>query len=198
MPDEKRMILRSLDPRAPWVISTHDLGRRPGSMRKISRILPAPENLAVEMIGVPSGADVELDIRLEAVMEGVLVTGTARAPLAGECSRCLDPLTSEIEVDYQELFFYTAEEAGEDDLLLHGELLDLEPIFRDAVVLALPLSPVCGDDCPGLCAECGVKLAEAGPDHGHEKIDARWASLRELSLGTAGRKAMDNEDDQEG
>lgn len=198
MPKETRMTLRTLDPRAPWVISTHDLGRRPGSMRKIDPVLPAPENLAVEMIGVPSGADVELDIRLEAVMEGVLVTGTARAPLSGECSRCLDPLTSEIEVDFQELFFYTAEDAGEDDLLLHGELLDLEPIFRDAVVLALPLSPVCGDDCPGLCAECGAKLAEAGPDHGHEKLDARWASLRELSLGTAGRNASDNEDDQEG
>jgi len=167
-------------------------------MRKVSPVLPAPENLAVEMIGVPSGADVELDIRLEAVMEGVLVTGTARAPLAGECSRCLDPVTSQIEVDFQELYFYTAEDAGEDDSLLHGELLDLEPVFRDAVVLQLPLSPVCGDDCLGLCVECGVKLAQAGPDHRHEKIDARWASLRELSLGAAGRNVMENEDDQEG
>lgn len=153
-------------------------------------VLPAPADLAVGMIGVPKDADVELDIRLEAVMEGVLVTGTARVPLSGECSRCLDPLTSEIEVDFQELFFYSAEDAGEDDQLLDGELLDLEPVFRDAVVLALPLSPVCGDDCPGLCAECGVKLAEAGPDHGHEKIDSRWASLQGL--------VVNNEDDQEG
>ncbi|RCG32183.1 DUF177 domain-containing protein [Sphaerisporangium album] len=180
MPQESRKTLHSLDPRAPWVISTHDLGRRPGSMRQISRALPAPANLTVGMIGVPEGAEIELRMRLEAVMEGVLVTGTATAPLSGECSRCLDPLNSDIEVGFQELFFYSAEDAAEDDLLLDGELLDLEPTFRDAVVLALPLSPVCGEDCPGLCVECGVKLAEAGPDHGHEKVDARWAALRSL------------------
>ncbi|MFC4533615.1 YceD family protein [Sphaerisporangium dianthi] len=182
MPQESRKTLRSLDPRAPWVISTHDLGRRPGSMREISRALPAPVNLSVGMIGVPEDAEIELDIRLEAVMEGVLVTGTARAPLTGECSRCLDPLTSMIEVGFQELFFYSADDAAEDDSLLDGELLDLEPTFRDAVVLALPLSPVCGEDCPGLCVECGTKLAEAGPDHRHESIDARWAALQGLNI----------------
>ena len=100
-----------LDPRAPWVISTHDLGRRPGSMRRMTLSLPAPADLGVDMIGVPKDAEVELDIRLEAVMEGVLVSGTAQAPLAGECARCLDPVTSEIEVDFQELFFYSDEDA---------------------------------------------------------------------------------------
>jgi uncharacterized protein len=159
-------------------------------MRQINRTLPAPENLAVDMIGVPKDADVELSIRLESVMEGVLVTGTARAPLHGECARCLDPLISDIEVGFQELFFYSDVDAGEDDLILDGELLDLEPTFRDAVVLALPLSPVCRDDCPGLCAECGVKLADAGPDHRHDNVDARWAALQGL--------IPDNNDDQEG
>ena len=151
-------------------------------MRKMSPTLPAPADIAVGMIGVPKDADVQVDMRLEAVMEGVLVTGTARTPLAGECSRCLDPLTAEIVVDFQELFFYSAEDAAEDDSLLNGDLLDLEPTFRDAVVLALPLSPVCSDDCAGLCVDCGVKLAEAGPDHRHEKIDARWASLQGLAV----------------
>ncbi|MEU4543908.1 YceD family protein [Nonomuraea dietziae] len=178
-----------LDPRAPWVISTHDLGRRPGSMRQMTLSLPAPADLGVDMIGVPKGTEVELNIRLEAVMEGVLVSGTAHAPLAGECSRCLDPLSSEIEVNLQELFFYSDEDASEEDSLLDGELLDLEPTFRDAVVLALPLSPVCREDCQGLCVDCGVKLAEAGPDHGHEKIDARWASLQGL--------ISENDNDQE-
>jgi uncharacterized protein len=165
-------------------------------MRTISPTLPAPADLAVGMIGVAKDADIELDIRLEAVMEGVLITGTARAPLSGECSRCLDPLTSEIEVGFQELFFYPADTAfpgsaaGEDDFFLDGELLDLEPLFRDAVVLALPLSPVCSDDCRGLCTECGVKLAEAGSGHRHEKLDVRWAALQGL--------VVDNEDDQEG
>ncbi|MEU6727714.1 YceD family protein [Nonomuraea wenchangensis] len=179
MPSEIRMT-QHLDPRSPWVISTHDLGKRPGTMRQMTLALPAPEDLGVDMIGVPKDAEVELDLRFEAVMEGVLVSGTARAPLAGECARCLDPMSSDIEVDLQELFFYSDEDASEDDSLLDGELLDLEPTFRDAVVLALPLSPVCREDCEGLCAECGVKLAEAGDDHRHEVIDARWASLQGL------------------
>lgn len=178
-----------LNPRAPWVISTHDLGRRPGLMRQMTLSVPAPADLGVEMIGVPKDADVELDLRLEAVMEGVLVTGTAHSPLAGECSRCLEPVTSEIEVNLQELFFYSDEDASPDDSLLDGELLDLEPTFRDAVVLALPLSPVCSEDCTGLCVECGVRLADAGPDHRHEKIDARWASLQGL--------VTENDNDQE-
>mgnify|MGYP001054985159 CR=1 FL=1 len=160
-------------------------------MRTMQLVLPAPADLGGGMIGVPEDVDVELDIRLEAVMEGVLVTGTGRAPLRGECSRCLDPLVSEIEAGFQELFFYSAEDASEDDPLLDGDLLDLEPAFRDAVVLALPLSPLCSDDCPGLCAECGVKLAEAGPGHRHERIDPRWAALQALTI-------KDTDDDQEG
>ncbi|MFI6387629.1 YceD family protein [Nonomuraea sp. NPDC050540] len=178
-----------LDPRSPWVISTHDLGKRPGSMLERRLSLPAPADLGVDMIGVPKDAEVELDLRFEAVMEGVLVSGTARAPLAGECARCLDPISSGIEVALQELFFYSDEDASEEDSLLDGELLDLEPTFRDAAVLALPLSPMCGDDCQGLCVECGARLADAGPDHRHEKIDVRWASLQGL--------VTENDNDQE-
>ncbi|MFI6536225.1 YceD family protein [Nonomuraea sp. NPDC050547] len=182
-------MIQHLDPRSPWVISTHDLGKRPGSMLERRLSLPAPADLGVDMIGVPKDAEVELDLRFEAVMEGVLVSGTARAPLAGECARCLDPISSGIEVALQELFFYSDEDASEEDSLLDGELLDLEPTFRDAAVLALPLSPMCGDDCQGLCVECGARLADAGPDHRHEKIDVRWASLQGL--------VTENDNDQE-
>ncbi|MEV8633487.1 YceD family protein [Streptosporangium sp. NPDC051023] len=174
------MTPHSLDPRAPWVVSTHDLGRRPGSMRRMHLTLPAPADVGVDMIGVPRGADVELDIRLEAVMEGVLVTGTAQTPLRGECARCLEDVSSDTEVSFQELFLYSAEDAAEDDSLLDGELLDLEPAFRDAVVLTLPLSPVCSEDCTGLCSECGIRLADAEPGHKHEVVDARWAKLQGL------------------
>lgn len=180
MPNESGMTQRNLNPRAPWVISTHELGRRPGLMRQMNLVLPAPADIGVDMIGVPKDIDVELDIRLEAVMEGVLVTGTARTPLRGECARCLEPVTSQTEVNFQELFFYSAEDAAEDDSLLDGDLLDLEPTFRDAVVLTLPLSPVCSEDCTGLCVECGIRLADAEPGHKHEVVDARWAKLQGL------------------
>jgi uncharacterized protein len=182
MPHGSRKDLTRIDPRDPFVIDTRTLGRRPGSMRKDSHTVPAPADLGVEMVGVPEGTDIELDLRLEAVMEGVLVSGTARAPLTGECARCLDPLASSIEVDFQELYVYSdtrsGESAEEDERRLEGDLIDLEPVVRDAMVLALPLSPLCRDDCPGLCADCGVRLADAEPDHHHDAVDPRWAALQ--------------------
>jgi uncharacterized protein len=185
MPHGSRNNLTRIDPRDPFVIDTRTLGRRPGSMRKDSYVVPAPADLGVEMVGVPEGTEIELDLMLEAVMEGVLVSGTARSPLSGECARCLDPLTSSIEVEFQELYVYSdtrsGGEAEEDERRLEGDFIDLEPVLRDAVVLALPLSPLCRDDCPGLCSECGVKLADAGPDHRHDAVDPRWAALQGIT-----------------
>ncbi|MPZ60092.1 MAG: DUF177 domain-containing protein [Propionibacteriales bacterium] len=165
------------------MLDTHELGRRPGSQRRVSRSAPAPEDLGIDVLGVPPASLIELDLRLEAVIEGVLVTGTARARLVGECGRCLDPLEDTLEVELQELYAYDDQDAAEDDETrqLEGDLLDLEPLVRDAVVLALPFRPLCRDDCPGLCAECGARLAD-DPDHTHgEQIDPRWAKLAALT-----------------
>ena len=99
--------------------------------------------------------------------------------------RCLEPIISTFEGDFQELFVYpdtrSGGEAGEDERLLEDDLIDFEPVLRDAVVLTLPLSPLCRDDCPGLCPECGARLADAGPDHRHDAVDPRWAALQALS-----------------
>jgi len=162
------------------------LGKRPGEFRDEQRTAAAPDGLGSGLVLVPAGGDVTLELRFEAVSEGVLVTGSAVAPLTGECARCLDPLTSTIEVGFQELYRYLPDPGeGADDAeerFLDGDHLDLEPAFRDAVVLALPLSPLCRDDCPGLCAECGARLADAGPGHGHDKVDPRWDLLAKLDL----------------
>ena len=183
------------------------LGRQAGSALTQTRTVPAPDDLRLELIEVPAGADVALEVRFEAVSEGVLATGTAIAPLAGECARCLTPLTSSVTVGFQELYLYAEgrhdkhekyekyekhdkhekydeqeEQDAEGLYHLDGDLLDLEPAFRDAVVLALPMSPLCREDCPGLCAECGVSLADAGPGHRHDAaVDPRWAALQQLS-----------------
>ncbi|HEY9409629.1 MAG TPA: YceD family protein [Jiangellaceae bacterium] len=175
--------LSTLDPRAPFVLDIHELGRRPGSMQRVTRSLAAPADLELDgVVGVPEGSDVELDLRLESVMEGVLVSGTARATFAGECARCLDPVGGEIVVDLQELYAYADDPdsaAGEDDLHVEGELIDLDQPVRDAVVLALPQAPVCRDDCPGLCSLCGARLAD-DPTHTHDTTDPRWAALTGL------------------
>ena len=173
--------------RSDFVFDMRALGKHPGEFQDEKRTVSAPDGVGSGLALVPTGADVALDLRFEAVSEGVLVTGSAVAPLTGECARCLDPLTTSMEVSFQELYRY-ALDPGEDaddveERFLNGDLLDLEPAFRDAVVLALPLSPLCKEDCAGLCADCGVKLDEAGPDHGHgDKVDPRWELLAKLDF----------------
>jgi uncharacterized protein len=191
MPEETRRPTTRLDPRAPLVLDTRELGRRPGSMRSLSRSVPAPAHLGVDVLGVQEGSGLELDLRLESVVEGVLVSGTVAATMSGECVRCLDPVTGPLVVDLQELYAFPGARPGtepdEDDDTeplpeMIGDLIDLEPALRDAVVLALPLRPLCRDDCPGLCPECGARL-EDEPDHTHDAVDPRWAALGDLTTG---------------
>jgi uncharacterized protein len=147
--------------------------------------------MGVEMARVPAGAELDLEVQLEGVAEGVLVTANVTAPLTGECARCLEPFTSVMRVRFQELFTFepedaadSAEQDGEDSYRLDASgQLDLEPALRDAVVLELPLSPLCAEDCQGLCVECGVRLADAEPGHGHEQRGAMWAALKDYRAG---------------
>ncbi len=168
----------------PLVFDTQVLGRRPGTERTYTETVEAPADLGHDVYGVPEGSPIDLELRLEAVMDGVLATGTASAQVVGECVRCLDRLDDEVAVDFQELYVYdpvATDDGDDDEMALEDELLDLEPVLRDAVVLALPLNPVCDPDCPGLCPECGARLAD-DPDHTHgEAIDPRWASLSTLT-----------------
>ncbi|UJP39481.1 YceD family protein [Cellulomonas palmilytica] len=176
-----------LDPRSPFVLDTHELGRRPGSTRTVQRTVAAPADLGTDVIGFPEGSDLELDLRLEAVMEGVLVTGSVRGRAVGECVRCLGEVVDDVDVFLTELYAYperakaAAEEGdeGEDVRELEDDLIDLEPALRDAVVPALPFQPLCRPDCPGLCSECGARLAD-DPDHSHETLDPRWSALSGL------------------
>lgn len=171
----------------PWVIGTRELGRRPGAMRTVHRTIPAPgrsERIGLEVVAVPEGAPVELDVRLESVTEGVYVSGTVSAPLTGECSRCLDDLDERLDVEIAELFVYpdsVTDQTTDDDELprVVAEQLDLEQTVRDAVVLALPLAPLCSPDCPGLDPQTGRRRPERGAEPEHERIDPRWAALRE-------------------
>lgn len=152
----------------------------------MQRTVAAPEDLGTAVIGVPAGDDLDLDLRLEAVMEGILVSGSVRGRVVGECVRCLGEVVEDIDVDVQELYVYpdraqvAAEDGDEDEDVrdLDGDLIDFEPALRDTIVPALPFRPVCSPDCPGLCSECGARLADPeNADHQHEILDPRWAEL---------------------
>jgi uncharacterized protein len=174
-----------LDPRAPLVLDTKDLPRSPGALRTLQREVPAPASLGLELIGVPEGEPVSLTVRLESVSEGVLVSARAQATLRGECGRCLREITDVLDIEFQQLYAYehsTTDETADDDEVgrMDGDLIDLEPELRDAVVLALPLHPKCREDCPGLCPACGTPWDELPPDHSHDQPDPRWAALSQL------------------
>jgi uncharacterized protein len=117
-----------------------------------------------------------LETSLQATLE---VVTRGRSRLRGR-----NPIEDTEAVDIQELYVYDGVETDADEdeetRRLVDDLLDLEPLVRDAVVLALPFKPVCADDCGGLCPECGTRLSD-DPDHAHEApIDPRWAALQDL------------------
>lgn len=158
-------------------------------MRRYHREVELPAGLGMPVIGIPAGEHVVLDVRLESVMEGVLVSGTASATVTGECARCLDLVTDRVDVELTELFAYpetATDGTTEPDEVSRvvDDLVDLEPVVRDAVLLALPQAPLCREDCLGLCPECGGKRSELGTDHRHETIDPRWAALKQRLRGT--------------
>jgi uncharacterized protein len=185
-------------------LNTHELPRRAGEMKEYQLDLIAPEAVGVPLIGVQVGDIIEVDARLEAVTEGILLSAEIYAVATGECIRCLDPVELEIDRTIQELYLYeddgsnkksqqkkgqqkkaapVEDDLGEDDLLyLDGVIMDLEPPIRDAIVLDLPVNPLCDPECLGLCPDCGQKWANLPEDHAHEVIDARWAGLDGLDF----------------
>jgi uncharacterized protein len=171
--------------RSPLVINIARLGRRPGSMLTIRETVPSPSRIGVELVAIDAGAPLDLDLRVESVSEGVLVTGTVSAPTTGECARCLTPVTGHVEIDLTELFAYpdsATEATTEADEVGHvvDSTIDLEQPIVDAVGLALPFSPLCGPECQGLCPQCGIPMATAEPGHRHEQIDPRWSKLASM------------------
>jgi len=186
------------DHRSSWVLDTRPLGRRPGSYRPVRLQAVVGVPIGLEVIAVPAGHEVDLDLRLESVSEGVLVSGEASAQAVGECARCLIDLSEPVQVTVRELFAYpgsTTDETTDVDELprVINDLIDLEPLVRDELTLALPLAPLCRPDCAGLCPECGERFAELEPGHSHEILDPRWAALAE-EFGTADTAGEDSSD----
>ncbi len=143
------------------------------------------EPLGLELIAVAADEPINVDVTMTSVSEGVLVTGTVSTTVTGECGRCLKALDEPLTVDVSELYAYpdstTAETTDSEEVpRLQGDLLDLEPVVRDGLVFAMPSTPLCRADCPGLCPECGAKWDDLPADHAHESLDPRWAELKKL------------------
>ena len=164
--------------KTPYTIDVYDLLHRPGEMRERTLAVTVPEDIGTEIIGVKADSTLDIELRMESLHDGILVTAEVDGTATGECGRCLIDIEQPVEVEIQELFAYSQDEAFEYEVQV--DTIDLEPVIRDAVVLSLPFQPVCQEDCRGLCPLCGVRLLD-NPGHEHEApVDPRWAALAGL------------------
>ena len=180
--------------RSPFLFNCHDLPRRAGEMREYSFSIEDHGGLGFDVLSIPKDEPIDIDLKIESVSEGVLVSAHIESIAIGECGRCLEPLEFDINEDFQELYEYEKDrrdsgkkknsDSDEVDELevrqMDGDQIDLDGPIRDAIILNLPLNPLCSADCKGLCPDCGEKLASLPADHAHEKVDARWAALGDL------------------
>ena len=165
--------------KSPYTVDVYDLMHRPGEMRERTLDIVVLEEFGNAMIAVKKGSELQVDLRMESLHDGILVSADIDGMAAGECGRCLIDIEQAVQVEIQELFAYSSDEAFEYEV--HEDTIDLEPVIRDAVVLSLPFQPVCQEDCLGLCPQCGVRLLD-NPGHEHEnEIDPRWAALGSLA-----------------
>ena len=162
-------------PQSPYAVSVVDLLHKPGEMREKTLDVVLPEDLGTPVIGVRQGSNVRIEVRLESLHDGILASGDVDAVAEGECVRCLIDVSLPVEVEFQELFAYSDDEAF--DFAIRDDHVNLESVVRDAVVLALPFQPVCRADCPGLDPATGEKLPDGAVPQDREATDPRWAAL---------------------
>ena len=181
-----------MNDRNPYVQHVRDLVRHPGEMRERHLDITVPEHFGEGLVAVQEGARLRIDLKLESLHEGILASGTVVGTADGECARCLAPVSLPIEVEFAELFGYPADEPF--DHQLDGDLLDLEPVVRDAVVLALPFQPECVDGCEDLELAPGIRLVTADAEQ-EKAADPRWAALQ--ALGSVKQSAAGSDDNTE-
>lgn len=160
-------------------ISVAEILGRPGEYRDV--------RVASELEGVETALarldppEVRGDLRAESVVEGILVTGRVEAETALECSRCLEGFAGRVHVEVCEMFVGPGHEQPDDDAYpVAGSEIDLEPMLRDAVTLALPLKPLCQEACEGLCPTCGKRRDQGPCECREDETDPRWAALSAL------------------
>jgi uncharacterized protein len=171
--------------RGPYIQNVRDLIRNPGDMRERRLEITVPERMGEGLVAVQEGSRLDVDLKLESLHEGILASGNVIGVADGECARCLAPVSLPVEVEFAELFGYPADEPF--DHQLDGDLLDLEPVVRDAVVLALPFQPECVDGCEDLELGPGISLITADAER-DKPADPRWAALQGFAQDTDSRE----------
>jgi uncharacterized protein len=166
----------------PFLVQVAGVRKVAGTVRRESRS-GVIDGLAAVGVVVPDGARIGVDVELCSYPGGITVTGTVSAPWRGECRRCGGPVTGEVAASVRERYAPAGGTDGDEDAYpLSGDELDLEPLARDAVLLDLPLAPLCSEGCLGLCPQCGANW-NLGPCACPPVSDPRWSALDALKDG---------------
>lgn len=161
----------------PFLVPAATLRKVPGTVREEQR-RGAIEGLAAVGVAVPEGAEVVVDVTLSSYPEGIMAVGSVTAPWVGECRRCGGPVAGELSVAVHER--YVGDGSPDDEAYSFADdLIDLEPLARDAVLLDLPLAPLCSEDCSGMCPQCGANR-NVEPCQCQAPQDPRWSALDAL------------------
>jgi uncharacterized protein len=160
-------------------VDVRDLIARPGSSREV-HVAQGIRGLATGLAEVPPESPVRVDVLMESLVEGILVSGPLSGTVEYRCARCLRSFTDQFLIEVTELFASDASE-DDDEYPLGDGMIDLEPMVRDAVLLSMPFSPLCRPDCLGLCERCGGDR-NLGECHCPPRRDPRWAGLESLDI----------------
>lgn len=163
----------------PFIVPAAKLRRVAGTVRRELRQAPIGD-LATMGSAVPEGAEVSVEVTLSSYPGGVMASGTVAAPWAGECRRCGARVGGEVRAEVRERYVAEGDLDVDDEAYpLADDELDLEPLARDAVLLELPLAPLCAQDCLGLCPQCGIDRNEEACTC-EQPVDPRWSALDAL------------------
>lgn len=160
------------------VIPVGDLRRQPGSRRELHHEITARE-LGLRDVIIPDGSTIVFDGHLEAISDGVVVTGTVTVPWRGRCRRCLEDVEGVAHAPFEEV--WSIHPLDEDHWLLENDEIAIDPILRDAALISLPLAPLCREDCRGPAPEKFPTGLASDPKE--PKKDPRWAALDQLDFG---------------
>ena len=163
----------------PLIVNVVELLRWPGTVKEVDVSLDVLDLEFNDSRIVDDEADkVDVHLRLESLSNGVSVTGTVSATWAGECRRCVRPLRERMQVDVAELYQKIIEDP--DAYAIENDQINLLPMVRENILVAVPVGPLCRPDCPGLCPHCGADLSETTCDCTVDTRDPRWSVLDAL------------------
>lgn len=164
---------------SPLILDVAALVDQPGRSKDV--LLEAHvSGLEVGLGRVTDGGAIHTELLLEALVEGILVSGRVSGSFALECSRCLTAFETPFDVAVNEVYAYPDQPVFDEGFVVEEGAIDLEPMFRDEVLLAVPTNPLHSPECKGLCQQCGQDLNLADCGHRRDEIDARWTPLRDL------------------